>query len=262
MRKIYFFGDSFTVDYQTDWTWTRQVAQRLNVDGLVNHSMIGTSNDWILMQLRDNLKDITSNDIVIVVLTSLYRYWFFKDKPELSNYMIGNWDNFAKQTGDKSQVDAVKGYVTHLQRDDLDQFRFQQQVAWLKGTQKSYGFDMLVIPGFTMDIDYSGMIPVIGDMTGSVSNGEFKTAKDDEKWYSDGIDTRYNHMLQVNHTITADKVVNSLLTKAPLDLQVGFNRFILEGHERLTHKQIGPKLVQTSNDLYGESDKKGGHWLK
>ena len=29
-------------------------------------------------------------------------------------------------------------------------------------------------------------------MTGSVSNGEFKTAKDDEKWYSDGIDTRYN----------------------------------------------------------------------
>ena len=56
------------------------------------------------------------------------------------------------------QVDAVKGYVTHLQRDDLDQFRFQQQVAWLKGTQKSYGFDMLVIPGFTMDIDYRGMI--------------------------------------------------------------------------------------------------------
>ena len=52
MRKIYFFGDSFTVDYQTDWTWTRQVAQRLNVDGLVNHSMIGTSNDWIPMQLQ------------------------------------------------------------------------------------------------------------------------------------------------------------------------------------------------------------------
>ena len=38
MRKIYFFGDSFTVDYQTDWTWTRQVPQRLNVDGLVNAS--------------------------------------------------------------------------------------------------------------------------------------------------------------------------------------------------------------------------------
>ena len=57
-------------------------------------------------------------------------------------------------------------------------------------------------------------------MTGSVSNGEFKTAKDDEKWYSDGIDTRYNSMLQDNHTIMADKVVNSLLTKAP-DLQVG-----------------------------------------
>lgn len=264
MRRLFLFGDSFTVDYDTDWTWTRQLAEKLHVDGLINHSMIGTSNDWILMKLRENLKDITNRDTVIIVLTSVYRYWFFKDKPELSNYMIGNWDNFANQTDDKSVVDAVKGYVNHIQRDDLDAFRFEHQVAWIKGTQQRYGFNLLLIPGFTMPIDYSGMIQVVGDLTGTVSNAEFVSKKDDEEWYSSGIDTRYNHMLKRNHDIMAAKCANSLLTKQPLDLQVGFERHILKGNERLTHKELGPKLIETSNELYGDKPKPSAfqHWLK
>ena len=264
MRKIYFFGDSFTVDYDTNWTWTRNLAEKLRVDGLVNHSMIGTSNDWILMKIRESLSDITKDDIVVVVLTSVYRYWFFKDKPELSNYMIGNWDNFAKETDNKDAVDAVKGYVNYIQRDDLDAFRFEHQVAWLKGTQQRYGFTLLLIPGFTMPIDYTDMIPVIGDLTATVSNAEFMTPKDDEEWYGSGIDTRYNHMLRCNHEIMAQKCANSILTGQPLDLQVGFNRHILKGHERLTHKELGSKLIATSNELYGNDPKpsKFTHWLK
>ena len=78
MRTLYIFGDSFTVDYKTDWTWTRQMADKLRVDAMLNNSIIGCSNEWIMHKVKEVLHKITKDDIVVVVLTSPYRYWFFK----------------------------------------------------------------------------------------------------------------------------------------------------------------------------------------
>ena len=108
-----------------------------------------------------------------------------------------------------------------------------------------------MIPGFEMGIDFTGLVRVHGDMTNTVSNGEFLTKKDDEQWYRKGIDTRYNHMIRDNHDVMADKCLNSILTGNDLDLTTGFKRSILRGDERLTHKQVGPKLVELSKELYG-----------
>lgn len=252
-RKIYFFGDSFTVDYETDWTWTRQLAEKLHVSNMANNSQPGSSNDWILSQLRDHIKDITPNDVVVLALTSLYRYWFFKDSPELSNFRIGNWDHLAqKHSGIPSEAcEAIKGYVNHIQRDDLDQFRFETQVAWLKGVQSSVGFQMLLIPGFDLRIDYNNLTRVHGNMTETVSCAEFVDKKAETEWYRNGIDTRYNHMIRDNHDIMSDKCLNSILTGNDLDLRTGFKRNILRSDERVTHKQIGPKLVELNEKLYG-----------
>ena len=261
MRTLYIFGDSFTVDYQTDWTWTRQLASKLRVDAMLNDSIIGCSNEWIMHKVKEQRDKITKDDIVVVVLTSPYRYWFFKDKPELSNYRIANWDNFASEN-EKGHVDAVMGYVNYLQRDELDSFRVEQQVAWIKELKRNIGFTLLLIPGFTVDIDYTDIIKVYGDMTGSVSNAEFVSEKDDEQWYSDGIDTRYNHMIKSNHEVMADKCVNSVLTGNTLDLTVGFERGVLRGHERMTATQhIGPQLVETHKKLYQDQPKGIKHWL-
>ena len=100
----------------------------------------------------------------MVVLTSPYRYWFFEDKPELSNYRIANWDNFAKEN-EKGHVNAVMGYVNYLQRDDLDSFRVEQQGLGSKELKRNIGFTLLLIPGFTVDIDYTDVIKAMGDMT-------------------------------------------------------------------------------------------------
>ena len=154
------------------------------------------------------------------------------------------------------------GYVNYLQRDELDSFRLVQQVAWLKELKRNIGFTLLLIPGFTVDIDYTDIIKVFGDMTGSVSNAEFVSPKDDEQWYSDGIDTRYNHMIKSNHEVMADKCVNSVLTGNTLDLTVGFERGVLRGHERMTAtKHIGPQLVETHKKLYQDQPKGIKHWL-
>ena len=264
MRTLHIFGDSFTETYEDNWIWTKQLATKLKVEALSNHSSIGVSNDWIFSNIRDAILErrLQKGDTVIVVVTSPYRYWFFKDKPELSNYMITNWDEFAKDS-DKSITEAIKGYVNYIQRDELDLIRTEFQVGWLKQMRQQIGFDLLLIPGFSMNIDFSGITSVLGDLTGSVSNAEFVTPADDKKWYKGGIDTRYNHLCKDNHEILADKCVNSLMTGNQLDLCVGFNRHLLRGDERYTSKQIGPSLIPKAKKLKETSDRYDDtkHWL-
>ena len=48
MRTLYIFGDSFTVDYKTDWTWTRQLADKLRVDAMMNNSNAPAASNNVL----------------------------------------------------------------------------------------------------------------------------------------------------------------------------------------------------------------------
>ena len=267
MRTLHIFGDSFTETYEDNWIWTKQLATKLKVEALSNHSSIGVSNDWIFSNVRDAIlgnqeKPLVKGDVVVVVITSPYRYWFFKDKPQLSNYMISNWDEFATEH-DKGITEAIKGYVNYIQRDELDLIRTEFQVGWLKQMRNQIGFDLLILPGFDPIIDYSGMIDVLGDLTGSVSNAEFVSPDDDTNWYKQGIDTRYNHLCKDNHEILADKCLNSLTTGRTLDLCVGFKRHLLRADERYTSKQVGPSLITHAQKLKAESVRYGdsAHWL-
>ena len=264
MRTLHIFGDSFSQPFKEDWVWPNQIGKKLKVNALSNNSHIGVSNDWIFSNIREAILGkqkvpLVKNDVVIVVLTSPHRYWFFKDKPQFSNYMISNWDEFAS----KKELDAIKGYVNHIQRDELDLIRTEFQVGWLKQMRNQIGFDLLLIPGFSSTIDFSGIPEVLGDLTGSVSNAEFVTAKDDTTWYKGGIDTRYNHLSKDNHEVLADKCVHSLMTENPLDLCVGFKRHFLRGDERYTSKQVGPSLISQAQELTATSlrDVDTKHWL-
>ena len=265
MRTLHIFGDSFSQPFKEDWVWTNLLGSKLKVDALSNRSHIGVSNDWIFASVRQAIlgqgeRPLVKDDVVVVVLTHPQRYWFFKDKPQFSNYMISNWEEFID---DKSIIDAIKGYVNHIQRDDLEQLKTEFQVGWLKQMRNQVGFDLLLIPGFAMTIDYGWITNVLGDLTGSVSNAEFKTVDDDNNWYKQGIDTRYNHLCKDNHEILADKCVNSLLTGNDLDLCVGFKRHILTADERYTSKQVGPSLIPQAKELKAKS-KRGNftsHWL-
>ena len=267
MRTLHIFGDSFSQPFKEDWVWNNQLGNKLQVTALSNNSHIGVSNDWIFSNVRDAIlgnqeKPLVQGDVVVVILTSPYRYWFFKDRPQLSNYMISNWDEFATKD-DKGVIDAIKGYVNYIQRDELDLIRTEFQIGWLKQMSRQIGFDLLLIPGFSMTIDFTGLPDVLGDLTGSVSNAEFISTKDDSTWYKGGIDTRYNHLSKDNHEILADKCVHSLMTRNPLDLCIGFKRQFLRGDERYTSKQVGPSLVSQAKELKATSSRyvDTQHWL-
>ena len=264
MRTLHIFGDSFSQPFKEDWVWPNQIGKKLKVNALSNNSHIGVSNDWIFSNIREAILGkqkvpLIKNDVVIFVLTSPHRYWFFKDKPQFSNYMISNWDEFVP----KNKIDAIKGYTNHIQRDELDLIRMEFQVGWLKQMHNQIGFDLLIIPGFSLTVDFSGIPEVLGDLTGSVSNAEFVTPGEDTNWYRQGIDTRYNHLCKDNHDILADKCVSSLMTGRTLDLCVGFKRHFLRADERYTSKQVGPSLIPHAKELTESSvrDSTSPHWL-
>ena len=245
VRTLYAFGDSFTLNFDEDWSWIRALGEKLNVKALHNSSANGVSNDWILLQLRKQLDNITKDDTVIIVLTAPNRSWLLEKYPEYSNYSVANLDELITE----EEASSIKNYVLNIQRDNIDLFRFEHQLAWLKQIQKTIGFNLLVIPGFPLTIDYTGLIGVIGDLGSSVASAEFCSNKDNDEWYYQGIDTRYNHMIRDNHAILVDKCVKSLLTNHPLNLSVGFKREVLRVTDRYTHKQLGPMLVIQAKQL-------------
>ena len=250
VRTLYAFGDSFTLNFDEEWTWIRALGKKLNVNALHNSSANGVSNDWILLQLRKQLDNITKDDVVVVILTDPSRSWLLEKYPEYSNYSVANLDELLTE----EEASSIKNYVLNIQRDNIDIFRFEHQLAWLKQIQKTIGFNLLVIPGFPLSIDYTGLIEVVGDLSSSVSSAEFMNDCYWD-WYAQGIDTRYNHMIRDNHAILVDKCVKSLLTNQPLNLAVGFKRSILKVTDRYTHKQLGPMLIIQAKQLSEKSNR-------
>ena len=251
VRTLYAFGDSFTLNFDEDWSWIRALGKKLNVNALHNSSANGVSNDWILLQLRKQLDNITKDDTVIIVLTAPNRSWLLEKYPEYSNYSVANLDELITE----EEASSIKNYILNIQRDDIDLFRFEHQLAWIKQIQKTIGFNLLVIPGFPLTMDYTGLIEVIGDLGSSVASAEFCSNKDNNEWYYQGIDTRYNHMMRDNHAILVDKCVKSLLTNQPLNLSVGFKRDVLRVTDRYTHKQLGPMLIIQAKQLAQKSQR-------
>ena len=72
MRTLHIFGDSFTEPFEEDWVWTKQLATKLKVEALRNHSCIGVSNDWIFSNIRTAILEqrLRKDDIAVVVITS------------------------------------------------------------------------------------------------------------------------------------------------------------------------------------------------
>lgn len=259
MRTLFVFGDSFSQNMEEEWSWTRLLGKQLNVNGLYNASSVGVANDWILLNFRKQLDKITKDSIVIIVITHPNRYWLLREQPEYSNFYVANLPEFIT----KEEAEAIKGYAKHIQKDELDLFRLEQQVAWIKETQQKIGFDLLLIPAFDVNINYENLIPVLGDLTSSVSCAEFVSPEDEKTWYYESIDTRCNHMIKNNHEILVHKLMKSLMTKEPLDLAVGFRRGFLKASEKYTHKGLGRQLIIQAKELKEKSSGAPGssHWL-
>lgn len=243
MSNLYIYGDSFAVDWREPWVWMRQFAERIKVDNCYVQACSGTNNEWILKTFRDD--NHKPGDIVLIFLTEPSRYWFYEDKPYLSNLasIIETQDAKDIKRTDRDKYDAIIGYYEHLHRDDLVDFRLQMMTDFIRVKSIEREIHLQVIPCFMMNIDWTDLNPCQGNMTFSVCDREFATHTDIPLWYNQSIDTRANHMTLENHTIFADKLYTRFTQGGILDLDTGFKTGFLRNSDKLTHPGLCPELV-------------------
>ena len=136
MKRIFMVGDSFAAapkqgdEYRP---WYIQTAEKLQMN-CENHAMIGVSQDWCFWKLSIHLKELTAEDQILVVLTHPGRFWFFDDKPQMTNPNIVNIDKELS----KDQLDAVLKFMTHIQRPPLDTQQMAHRIGWLDAQIQRY----------------------------------------------------------------------------------------------------------------------------
>lgn len=229
MSKIFLVGDSFSAPPKKGDTylpWFLQVAHSLQVT-LENHSMIGVSQDWCWWKLAQKIPQLDKDDQILIVLTHPGRFWFFDDKPQMTNPNIVNIDKELSP----EQLEAVKNFMIHIQRPPLDIQQLSHRLGWLQAQCQLYDLPPAqILCAFPLyiktDYDLSEHINWTryekikiskGDLLNCVETPEMKQGIDEYELWK-GYDCRYNHMVKSNHKILAECVVKAIQNNEPIDL--------------------------------------------
>jgi len=227
MKKLWIFGDSFGVHVAQDpkeltpWFWAYDLAKKLGCDQYENHCQMGVSNEYIHHMINDQKDNISKDDYVIVITTSIIRKWFFKDRPFLANFYINNFN----ENVTREEFESVRRYVVHLNNPELNNIYFEDFLGWLHFNSIKRNWNMIIIPGFESEgFSICHRYKVIGSLIEICSN-EFDT-EEDSKWfydeYSKGRDRRAGHLIKDNHKILSEKVYNTFANDSVLDLSKDF----------------------------------------
>lgn len=231
---LYVFGDSFSIPQEhmnevfgpdgkdveflpLEKTWTTIVNENINEGSeYVNDAVLGCANEYIYHQLVDKESLFKQGDCVIIQLTSMFREWFFEDKPYAAIHMATNITPGIDVTHEQYQ--AIEMYQRYLHFDKRLFIRYHAFLDSLSLRMRLYaeqGIKCLILPGFH---DIPG---VKGNLT-ETSGLEFDREKTALAYYKKTGDMRFNHFSEVNHKILADKIIEFFNTGRFIDLKTGF----------------------------------------
>lgn len=222
---VWVFGDSYVEERDCDYQWYKQLGRLLD-EPVVARGQAGVSNDFVGDQLRLHLEGgvIKREDWVIVVQTQFGRQWFFRDRPELSNFAHHTDPTRIGMTREEKR--ATDGWLRYL--NNWDSLRYQTYASsfaniglcsWLVGCE------CLNLPGFDNGLaPYNPFVSVRGSLTEWVSLLEFDTQDSYMQHLAQpGGDSRVNHLSEHNHTVLAQKLYRTRTQRAELDLTQGFH---------------------------------------
>ena len=210
--KLWIFGDSYAQDHGVDTQWQRLLAEHYQCD-IQFDALAGYSNQRILWGVKQQLPQIQSDDVVIVITTDCMRQWFWQDYPQYSNYY--NLKQL-EMPNSAANWQALQHYTRWLINPVADQFTYECQLAWLN----SLSCNTVIIPAFAN-------LPTENALTELVSEQEFLDAQHQKLWRQRGPDTRLNHLSTYNHVVLAHKISQQLDLAQPVDLSRDFHTHFL-----------------------------------
>lgn len=229
MNRLFVVGDSFSADnldkkdpYKA---WYAQTAEKLGLE-CDNHSLIGASQDWCWWKIAQNIKSLTPEDQIVVVITHPGRFWFFDNHPGLTNYQILNID----EALNPEQIEAVKKFIMLIQRPPLDIQQQSHRLGWLdaqirlhklRPAQVICAFPIFIQEAFKFEehinwLNYENVKISKGDLL-TIESRELKKEIDENTLWQ-GYDCRYNHLLKENHTILAELLAEAITEQKSVDL--------------------------------------------
>jgi hypothetical protein len=234
MAKLFILGDSFSFPHKTEQKlWPVIAADQLSKKTgtkveIVNHSLIGASQDYVWKTLSDTLPQITPDDFLLIILTSCDRFWYFEKNPEYSNMM--SYANIAQATSDETLQKSLFDFITRIWRPSLALQLQDHRLGYLSyHVLKNKLKTPLIIKGFEYDSNIAVDFPDLNFSQNSLARiqfaefekfkGAFSSADllmDDKYWHH--IDCRYNHMCLSNHAVLGNAVGEGLYNGSTVTL--------------------------------------------
>lgn len=266
MTTLHIFGDSFSVPFydQNPRLWTQQLARLLSPQDsepvvINNRSLVGSAQDHTCAELSEAINIIKPDDYVVITLTEPDRYWYFLERPDLSN----SWIIDIEKQLEPEQIKAIELYIKHIQNFYIDQMRTGHRLTWLAYQVARRGLRRpVILQGFPQDLGGGQNLEELLISQGTlfaIQNEEYVGGLEKTLTWR-GVDPRYNHLCLINHDVLAHKVFDTLVNGQPLDLKEGFHREIID-IERAVHDQdfareqlFGP-MVERLRESYFKKDK-------
>lgn len=249
--KIWVFGDSYAVHLPNiRWTWVEKVRSSVDAD-IESSSVYGASVDWVYYRFEISRQQINSGDVILVVLTSLDRRWFFANRPNIAS-SISSGTSVDVSVDEKN---AVLSYYRYLDNSDAHVLHLINWLDMLDRFAKEKNVRCLLIPAFPdSQAVVTGMKkswPVIDSNTGIPSHtGQTLSEIGQSRWMNLDIavggnlfsvyqnecncqellnlkdDRRRNHLCRDNHIILSEKVVRWIQNRSPVVLD-GFHSGVI-----------------------------------
>lgn len=158
-NKLYVYGDSFAMSYNDKRDWTELVADKLNLD-IVNEAQAGLGNIQLFERWLKHFDSYKENDIIVIVLTSPQRSYFWKNAPMISqgeNLLDENTHTkyYLEQTLPKNQLKEIYkhknllfDYHLFLHNSDNINYFVLSWLHWLDSFSKERGVKVCVLTAF------------------------------------------------------------------------------------------------------------------
>jgi hypothetical protein len=250
---LWVFGDSYAEHYSSlNDQWMTSVANVLNTD-LKCFGLVGSSTEFTFNSFLNVRNQIKKNDIIIILLTTHSRRWFFKLYPShTANPQIGtdykNPVSVYEPTGFNDIDDALKLYEEFLNNQSVFESYLENFLYSLDYLTKKLNCHTIIIPNF-YDTGYflkdkKELFPNLSFAKGmmvDISLNEF--TKDYLIEYTTSTkDLRVNHLMKYNHNVLGNKILNNIQNKIEIDLTMDFIKHIINKDKIMDNEFIKDEL--------------------
>lgn len=226
MPTVWIFGDSFADSNVYTLAWTHQVANNLNYD-LKVLALGGTSLDYTYTKFNEYKEQINPGDVVVLALTDLSRYWFLKNEPNRTYWMI--------MERDPDMNKAIEQYLRYLENYNLKETYLENFLYNLHYFTKKQDIHTVILPSFNHIAqtlaNFKVKVPSLNIASNSLLNvslNEFEQGTiDPTDLIRNIVEFRSCHMMYSNHLILADKILDNIKKQTPIDLSQGFVSYAL-----------------------------------